>query len=365
MKKAKLLWDIGTAYDFFGSLHVLQNPDRFGLRGSWAAGVRSRLPHLERSVLEQVDLVFWMPSHWIYDLPGPKDALTALRELEKMPPAQRLLDLGLPPSATGEMRELVNDVVESGQWSKKHLDQLKNTYKTRHRPSRQGAGETVLDVWAQAAEVGEKYLQALHVYFEVFFAEEEQRILPALEKSLDRARRLSMTLDVEALIEELSLGVRFVPPLFQPDADLVLAPAYWTTPLVIYDRLVDGGWIFLFGGRPVEASLVPGELVPDTMLQGLKALADPTRLRILRYLEEQPMTPSQLARHLRLRAPTVVHHLSELRLAGLVYLTVDAPEKKSERRYAARLEAVNQLYETLRAFLTQEDIERAEELLKN
>jgi DNA-binding transcriptional ArsR family regulator len=77
------------------------------------------------------------------------------------------------------------------------------------------------------------------------------------------------------------------------------------------------------------------------------------------------MTPSQLARRLRLRAPTVVHHLSELRLAGLVHLTVDAPEKKSERRYAARLEAVDQLYETLGTFLTQEDYERSGELLKN
>ncbi len=365
MSKPQLLWDIGTAYDLFASLHVLQNPDRFGLRGSWAAGVRSRLPHPERKVLEQVDLVFWMPVNWIYCLQGPKDAATALQALEKIPPERRLLELALQPSTSPEMRTLVDEVYQSGHWTKSHLEQIKAEQKTRHRPARQGASEAVLDVWAQAAEIGEKYLLALEVYHEVFFAEEERRILPALEKSLERACRLSMTMDVELLIEELSQGVRFDPPLFQPEADVVLVPAYWTTPLVIYERLAEGGWVFVFGGRPVDASLVPGEMVPDTMLQALKALADPTRLRILRYLGEQPMTPSQLARRLRLRAPTVVHHLSELRLAGLVHLTVEAPEKKSERRYAVRLEAVNQLFETLRVFLAQEDYERYEEFLQN
>ena len=38
----QLTWDIGTAYDFFMSLEVLHHPDDYGLRASWAAGVRSR-----------------------------------------------------------------------------------------------------------------------------------------------------------------------------------------------------------------------------------------------------------------------------------------------------------------------------------
>ena len=42
-------WDIGTAYDFFASLVVLHNPEMYGLPGSWAAGVRSRLPAAARS----------------------------------------------------------------------------------------------------------------------------------------------------------------------------------------------------------------------------------------------------------------------------------------------------------------------------
>jgi DNA-binding transcriptional ArsR family regulator len=104
----------------------------------------------------------------------------------------------------------------------------------------------------------------------------------------------------------------------------------------------------LFGARPADISLVPGETVPDAMLRSLKALADPTRLKILRYLGESSYTPTQLARLLRLRAPTVIHHLNDLRLAGLVHLTL---EGGGEKRYEARLETVISTFTTLKSFL--------------
>ena len=82
-------WDIGTAYDFFASLVVLHNPERYGLRGSWAAGVRSRLPAAERETLPSCWEVLW-PMRWVYTLPAPKDAATALAVLEQATAATRL-----------------------------------------------------------------------------------------------------------------------------------------------------------------------------------------------------------------------------------------------------------------------------------
>jgi hypothetical protein len=41
-KSPLITWDSGTAYDLFVSLRVLHEPDKFDLRASWAAGVRSR-----------------------------------------------------------------------------------------------------------------------------------------------------------------------------------------------------------------------------------------------------------------------------------------------------------------------------------
>ena len=106
--------------------------------------------------------------------------------------------------------------------------------------------------------------------------------------------------------------------------------------------------VFIYGARPNDASLVPGEVVPDAILRALKALADPTRMKILRYLAAEPRTPAQLSRNLRLRAPTVIHHLNALRLAGLVHLTV---EPGGEKRYAMRAEMVKDTCDNMQDFL--------------
>jgi DNA-binding transcriptional ArsR family regulator len=94
-------------------------------------------------------------------------------------------------------------------------------------------------------------------------------------------------------------------------------------------------------------SALPGELVPDRLLRSLKALADPTRLKILYDISQEEVTPSQLSRRLHLRAPTVTHHLNELRLAGLVNLTFRGQEKL----YRARVEAIEEAFHSLKQFL--------------
>jgi DNA-binding transcriptional ArsR family regulator len=184
----------------------------------------------------------------------------------------------------------------------------------------------------------------------VFFAEEEKRIRNVLREAVDAAQDRADQIPAEALIEELSHGVRL-----ENDFDwqeLVLVPSYWISPLVVFEQLGEGKELFMFGARPADVSLVPGELVPEGMLRTIKTLGDPTRLRILRYLSRESITPSELARRLRLRAPTVTHHLNLLRLAGLVYLTLG---EKGKRRYEARPDAVDEAFELLHAFLVESD----------
>jgi DNA-binding transcriptional ArsR family regulator len=205
----------------------------------------------------------------------------------------------------------------------------------------------LLDCWAQAQDLGERYLQALHTYHQVFFAEEEKRIRPALQAALSEAQTRAKQVPLLDLLEELSQGLRFDERPAAPE--LVLAPSYWSTPLMFFGHVSAEREILLFGARPPDASLVPGEAVPDALLRTLKALSDPTRLRILHYLAEETLTPTQLARRLRLRPPTVIHHLKTLRLAGLVQLTLG--EDKQERPYAARPGAVRTACDSLQGFL--------------
>ena len=345
-KASKLAWDFGTAYDLFVSLHVLHEPDKFGLRGSWAAGVRSRIPFEERKTLEAAETSIRTPLHWIHNLPEPKDSAAALWSLSQIAPEERLPALALNTETPADAAEILVSTANRRSWDEKDLEAMRVAYQSKQAPPRTKALTTMLECWSRPEKFGEDYLNALRSYVQVFFSEEENRICSALEDAQQRSQEMAESMALPDLLEALSQGVRFatLPEL----TELILAPSYWSTPLVFYRLIDEKRMLLLYGARPSNVSLVPGEVIPDALLRALKALADPTRLRILHYLADSPQTPAQLSRRLRLRPPTVVHHLSVLRLAGLVYLTLEAGD---ERRYAARVEMLSSTFEQLKGFI--------------
>jgi len=340
-------WDIGTAYDFFISLSVLHNPEKFGLRGSWAAGVRSRLPVPEREILQRA-VDFIRPLGWVYNLPVPKDAQTVLRVLHPLTSVERLI--ALHPHVPAGVREFWLEIAGRKSWDNEDLKRMMvmmqeiKLLKTPPSTLRKAAGDA-LNLWLEADVIGDGLQSALKCYYDSFFAEEETRVRPFLDKSLARAQEMAASLALPELLEELSQGVRLEKEWGHKA--YVLAPSFWGTPLLFFGQITEDMGIILFGGRPADVSLIPGDVVPDALHQALKALADPTRLRILRYLTEEPRTPAELARLLRLRAPTVIHHLDALRLARMVVITVEAEGK----RYTLRQDAVDSVYAMLRGFL--------------
>ena len=344
----QLLWDWGTAYDFFVSLEVLHRPAEFRVRGAWTAGVRARLPADQREMLEQGQRLIRIPLHWIHTLPDPKEGITVLWTLGQVARAERLPVLALCPDTPEHVVDTLREVATRGGWDERDRETLRSAYLSEEAtPPPSEELDHVLGWWARADEFGERFLEALGTYQQVFFAEEEGRIRPALQDALAKAQTLAEQLELPELLEELSQGLRLTE--LPAGAELVLAPSFWSTPLVVLGKADRERALWLFGARPSDASLVPGETVPDAMLQSLKALSDPTRLRILNYLSQEPLSPAQLARRLRLRAPTVTHHLKALRLAGLVQLTVG--EGKGEGRYAARSEAITATFASLGRFL--------------
>jgi DNA-binding transcriptional ArsR family regulator len=344
-KSIDITWDCGTGYDFFYSIYVLHSPEEYGLRGMWAAGVRSRLAAAERKFLELSSKNLRFPIHWLYSLPLPKEGNSVLHYLRSLPAEQRLPNLFIAPNTPKEIVQILQEVSSRGSYTgydKEALQRLEKDSPYHHRHIKD-----TLEWWARPAEFGEQYLSALESYNVSFFAEEERRIRPYLTGAVERSQELAARLPWPMLLEELSQGVRFA--AFSDLTSLVLIPSYWSTPLVFYEKISSGKYLVLFGARPADASLVPGEVVPDALLRGLKAVADPTRLRIMRYLANEALTPAQLARRLRLRAPTVIHHLNALRLAGLVKLTL---EDGGERRYTIRQETVNTTFSALQKFIS-------------
>lgn len=351
MDETQLQWDIGTGYDFFVSLVVLHAPTKFGLRAAWAAGMRQRLPSADRELLEDLHetILSSPPMAWIHGMPGMKDAPEVLDALKALSPVERLFTVG---EYCADMREIFDDVAAGEAWTEDHVSVVKDVVIScmGKKSISTKYVHKLLDTWARAGEYGERLPGALRSYYEVFFAEEERRIRPALEEGLARAKELAEKMPLTELLIELSQGVHITELHAWPQ--LTLVPSFWGSPYVFFGDLGGDRHLLLFGARPADASVIPGEVVPDSLINALKALADPTRLKILRYLAAEPLTPTQLARRLRLRAPTVVHHLQAMRTAGLVYIMLGDGKEKS---YQARMDHVLATCEALQGFLTQDE----------
>ncbi len=353
-KQKVISWDIGTAYELFLSLHVLHLPEYYGVRASWAAGIRSRIPAADRKFLEETQPFLGFPVGWVHQLPGPKDAISALWAIKQIPPAERIFRVFECDLACEEMPvyKILREVSNRRSWIKADMEAIKKIYlnenpATHPFMSKEEAIVKFLDWWARPEEYGEAFLKALQAYHQAFFEAEEKRVAPVLQAGLEIAKEKARHLSAKELVADLSQGVHFDEVVEKEVSELIVVPAYWTTPLVALEKISEGKYLFLFGARPANMSAIPGELVPDSLVRTLKALADPTRLKIMRYLTQEEITPSELARRLNLRAPTVTHHLSELRLSGLVNVTIRGQEKL----YTSRLQSLDTACQNLREFL--------------
>lgn len=350
----EISYERGGAYDLFVSLQVLYAPEFYGVRAAWAAGMRQRLPKETRETLEQMVLQHQIWPYWLAKLTGPKDCPSVLATLRALPPLERLALLDeVPP----EQYALFARVAERGAWDEQDLRAIQTDYESasaqyfKHEKSRNYS--RVLDFWANAEGTSQAYMSALDSYYELFFALEEQRIAPSLERAERQARELVANLGLSSALETLSRGVNLDVFLDQPK--LLLVPSFWTTPIVLLNHKAPDTRLIIYGARAINEPLVPGEIAPDSLVNVLKALADPTRLAILKYLHNESLLPSQLAARLRLRPATVSHHLKILRLAGLVFIRLGAGK---ETIYRARSEEMQHSLAALQTFLASDDESR-------
>ncbi|MBI3170370.1 MAG: winged helix-turn-helix transcriptional regulator [Chloroflexi bacterium] len=356
----KIIWDFGTAYELFISLHVLLEPEYFGIRPSYAASARARIPAAERKLLEELYPLLGVPLKWLNTLPAPKDAISALWALKQIPPAERMVEIyGVREPYKSDnpeevekhktFRDILLRIAAEGNVLSTDVDFFQKLFSKKHGNMKREAVESALNWWSRPEELGEAFLTAFQSYYHEFFEEEEKRIEPVLRAGLERAQALAPTVSFEELFTDLSQGLQLGDEFNA--STFIIAPAFWVTPLVFFEKFDQDTMFLTFGARPADMSVIPGEIVPDALVRSLKALADPTRLKIMRYLTHESLTPSEIARRLQLRPPTVTHHLKELRLAGLVELSL----MHEENRYTARKQALEAVYENLNAFLQGEE----------
>ena len=343
----KLHWDLGSAYDLFICLRILHNPEHYGLRASWAAGVRSRLSLEQRQTLEtSVKMWYANPIAYVFSLPTPKNSETLLAALRALPPSRLLETLSLRYTTPEPLKEILLSTTSKRHWTEAEYGKIIEVFHSQQRDPQPTFLEEVYQTWANREKFGEDYLSALQAFVDNFFAEEEQRITPILHQGLSHAQMRAGSLPLPALLEEITHGVRYGD--LGRISNLYLAPSFWGAPFLFYQSLDASSVLMLYGFRPDSMALIPGEVISETLLNGLSALSDSTRLRILRYLAQSPQTAAQLSRALRLRPPTVAHHLNQLRMAGLIQVIL-TPE--GDRQYATRFNGLESIQDSLSRFI--------------
>jgi DNA-binding transcriptional ArsR family regulator len=183
----------------------------------------------------------------------------------------------------------------------------------------------------EPAALLERFLRLLEGYWEEAFAAEWGRIEPDLAASVSEAGRQISEHGLYALLRGLWPEVRSDPEVGRfwlerphdhevaigPDDRLVLAPSTYVWPHVRVN--CDAPWPL---GLVFPASSIMREArprIPPAQLVGvLRALADDTRLRVLRLIAERPRSTQELAPLVGVTEAALSKQLRVLAEAGLL-----------------------------------------------
>ncbi|MDQ5823635.1 MAG: helix-turn-helix domain-containing protein [Chloroflexota bacterium] len=347
-------WDVGTAYELLLSLRAIFLPKDYGIPAPWAAGVRKRLsPNGQRDLKDffnpPFSVIAYMPVHLVLEMDAPKTVERFLDYVEAIPGPEFMQRI----YSSTKFSHIPSELRDRALAGKGMSDADVEEYRRGVARSAIGATPSVADVRRLFEDMENpeatkaRWLMVMREYQAVFFAEEERRLQPILDRMLADAKVLAKKTTVPDLLERLSNG-------FTLSADieldrLVLVPSVWLHPYVVRAEISERELLVVWGAHPPGHRVVPGESVPEDALLVLRALADPTRLRLLRLIAAEPRSLQSLAQEVKLSLPTVSHHIRELRGSGLIRLEVGGRGRES--KYTVRWPSAERAFEDLKGFV--------------
>ncbi|HZQ82134.1 MAG TPA: DUF5937 family protein [Gaiellaceae bacterium] len=288
------------------SLHVLLGPKHHAVHHEWVRTMRS----LDRSVRRELDRFAFLFRHHVPDLFVPTaddDFETFEEELERflrVPPERVLPALARPLYDHGGSQIIDADVVRA-----------------------RGGGELLDDPAAYAVRLA----RFLERYWCTAFESEWQRIEPLLAHAITESGRtlaaegvwavlgrLPPTCRVDVQRRELLIDLPHEHALRIDAANpLVLVPSVFVWPHLRVN--CDPPWpiAITYTASAVARNAEP-KIPPAELLRVLRALADDTRLRVLKLIAEKPRTTQELAPLVGLSNAGLSKSLQRLAEAGLV-----------------------------------------------
>ncbi|CAM2782091.1 ArsR family transcriptional regulator [Paenibacillus sediminis] len=181
--------------------------------------------------------------------------------------------------------------------------------------------------YENAVRIRNQYVPLLHLWYENYFRHVESSITALIEEDASEKKSLLHKMDPEPLIEYASGGVVIEPnPSIR---EVVLFPTVHIRPINMYSFCEE----MLLIQYPVDVAESNEEEPPKVLLRLTHALAEPDRLRLLRYVADEPKSLTDMIRDLNKPEEMLIHHLLMLRAAGLLrtHLTHGDVEKFSIR----------------------------------
>ena len=337
-----LIFLASPAYDFFLSLHITFNAPHFeeaDLDRQWIAQAKSVCPpdvaQTLSSFFSEDEGQGWCAIH-LYGLlhraPSPHDIPATLVWMRSLPAAEVLIPIMERSGLGDEWREVAASILHSQAigTSQEDLHSRVMAFSRRFpNADREGVRRLLTDPEGER----NRLLTALQTWFELLFADEVPRLAIPLQREVDRQRARQLSMRPAEVLAAVIQGIEAEPPA--NIAHIVLAPCLMTMP-IIFSYAIDDTLTYCY---PIEETAhnaaEKDAITRREMVRLFDALADDTRLRILRYLVERQMYLTELSDHLKLTKATTRHHMIRLRAAGLVTLhTIDHLSYYSLRREA-------------------------------
>jgi DNA-binding transcriptional ArsR family regulator len=194
----------------------------------------------------------------------------------------------------------------------------------------------------ECQRIKDSYAPLLRLWYEQYFRHVEPKILPLLIEDASEKKMLQSKMDPIALIEYASGGVVIedVPDL----QTIVLLPTVHNRPIntyCFYKTMV----IIQY---PVDVPLDNEDEPPTVLLRMTRALSNPTRLRLLRYVAHEPKTLWEMQSDLSQSREMLMHHLMILRVAGLLRIHLCG---ENNERFSIRPDGASELQMFLESYI--------------
>lgn len=301
-------------YDFLVSLRALFNPRTYDGTRAWASATRGSLSPalLERGA-------FFFQGHDTSLGSGVIRLVAGLRE-------------GALPAAlirkirATDPRALAHLMLDTGETSAEALatfDRAMSGSVSAADLHRAFGGATAdwsrrcRRVLGDPAQAQAELVLLLEEYLAVVFAAEVAHVSAATAAGAERAAELLGVLPTVTAIEQLTGGYTLSAELQLQR--ITLAPSAFIYPFMasrVDERTSEA--LIVFGVKSETLLRFDRFPIDPDLVRAVKALGDPGRLKVLRLLGQGPTSGADLVALLGLSAPTVHHHLHQLRAAGLV-----------------------------------------------